>query len=74
MKFLMDIFTEADGKTWDLGRFQWFVGTVAFFGLSGWAYIFRGQAFDPTAWGAGRAAVLASGAGMIWMKDKEKAP
>lgn len=73
MNFILNLFTEADGKTWDLGRFQWFVGTVVFFGLSGWAYIFHGQAFDPVAWGGGLAAVLGSGGAMLWMKSKETA-
>lgn len=71
MKFLLDCFSESDGKTWDVGRIQWFAGTVCFFGLSGWAYIFKGQAFDPVTWGAGLIAVLGSGAGMIWLKGKE---
>lgn len=72
MNFFKDLFTEADNQTWDLGRFQWLVGTVVFFSLSFWAYGFRGQAFDPVTWGAGFGAVLAAGGGMIWMKDKEK--
>lgn len=71
MKFIRDAFTESDGVTWDLGRFQWFVGTVVFFGLSAFAYIFKGQPFEPVTWGAGFAAVLAAGGGMVWMKSKE---
>lgn len=71
MKFIRDVFTESDGTTWDLGRFQWFVGSVIFFTLSGWAYVIHGQAFDPVAWGAGFAATLAAGGGMILMKGKE---
>lgn len=71
MKFIRDVFTEADGTTWDLGRFQWFVGTVVYFGLSGFAYVVKGQAFEPVTWGAGLAAVLAAGGGMVWMKSHE---
>lgn len=71
MKFIADLFTESDGKTWDLGRFQWFVGTIVFFALSIFAYTWKGQAFEPVTWGGGLAAVLAAGGGMIWMKGKE---
>lgn len=71
MKFIRDVFTEADDATWDLGRFQWFVGTVVYFCLSGWAYIVKGQVFEPVTWGAGLAAVLAAGGGMVWMKSHE---
>ncbi len=71
MKFVRELFTEADNTTWDLGRLQWFVGTLVFFALSGWAYGWRGQTFDPVSWGTGLGAVLAAGGGMIWMKDKE---
>ena len=71
MKFISNMFTEADNVTWDLGRVQWFVGTVVFFALSAWAYGYKGQAFDPVSWGGGLAAVLAAGGGMIWMKSKE---
>jgi len=73
MSFVKNLFTEADGVTWDLGRLQWFVGTVVYFGLSGYVYVFKAQAFDPVAWGAGFAAVLAAGGGMVWMKSKEAA-
>jgi hypothetical protein len=73
-KILFDCFTEADGKTWDLGRIQWFVGTLVFFGMTGWVYGYKGQMFDPAAFGTGLGLVLAAGGGMIWMKDKEKEP
>lgn len=72
MKFIRDVFTEADGVTWDLGRLQWFVGTVVFFALSGFAYMIRGQVFDPVAWSTGFAGSLVAGGGMVWMKSKEK--
>ncbi len=65
------MFTEADGKTWDLGRMQWFVGTAVFFALSLWAYGWNNQPFDPVLWGTGFGAVLMAGGGMIWAKGKE---
>lgn len=71
MNFILNLFTEADGKTWDLGRFQWFIGTVIFFALSGWAYGIHKQVFDPVAWSAGFSASLLAGGGMLWAKSKE---
>lgn len=72
MKFLRDLFTEADGTTWDAGRIMWALGFFAFIGLAVMAYAVNKQDFDPVAFGTGLGLVLASGGGMIWMKDKEK--
>jgi len=72
MKFIRDLFTESDGKTWDLGRVQGTIGFATFLGLSVFAYIVKGQAFDPATWGAGFGAVVAAYGAMIWMKDKEQ--
>ena len=72
IKFITDCFTEADGKTWDLGRIQWFIGTLVFFGVSLFSYIYHGQTFDPVAWATGFSGTLLAGGGMIWLKDKEK--
>lgn len=72
MKFFRDLFTEADGKTWDLGRVQGTIAFATFLGLSVYAYCWKGQTFDPSAWGIGFGAVAAAYGAMIWMKDKEK--
>ncbi len=71
MALIKNLFTESDNATWDVGRFQWAAGTVVFFVLSLYAYIYKGQTFDPTTWGAGFGAVMASGGAMIWMKGRE---
>ena len=72
MKLVIDLFTEADGKTWDLGRVQGTVAFAAYLLTMTWAYVWRGQAFDPQAVGIGLAAVMAGYGGMIWMKGKEQ--
>lgn len=71
MNLLLNLFAEADNKTWDFGRLQWFVGTLVYFGLSLYAYCWKGQPFDPVMWGTGFASVMAGGGAMIWMKGKE---
>lgn len=72
MKFIRDLFTESDNTTWDLGRVQ---GTIAFgsvlFAML-WAYIVRGQNFDPQSVGIGIAALMAGYGGMIYLKGKEQ--
>ena len=68
---LKDLFTESDNETWDVGRLQWAVGTIVYFALSAYAYVWKGQPFDPIAWGTGFGAVMAGGGGMVWMKGKE---
>lgn len=72
MNLLYNLFAEADNKTWDLGRLQWFVGTVVFFSLSVYAYWWNKQVFDPVLWGTGFASVMAGGGAMLWMKGKEQ--
>jgi hypothetical protein len=66
-----NLLTEADNTTWDVGRFQWAAGTVVFFLLSLYSYIYKGQMFDPIAWGTGFGAVMAAGGAMVWIKSKE---
>jgi hypothetical protein len=73
MKFVRDLFTEADGATWDLGRVQGTVGFVTFLALSVFSYGIKGDKFDPQTWGIGFGAVTAAYGAMILLKDKEKA-
>jgi hypothetical protein len=68
---IKQLLTEADNSTWDVGRFQWVIGTIIFFLLSLYAYGYNGQAFDPMTWGAGFGAVMGGGGAMVWMKSKE---
>jgi hypothetical protein len=71
VKFIRDLFTEADGTTWDLGRVQGTLGFALFLFLSGYAYTWKGDKFDPQAWGIGFGAVTAAYGAMILLKDKE---
>jgi hypothetical protein len=71
MKFFMDLFTESDNVTWDLGRV---LGSIAFLQYLGYgldAYVIRGQMFDPISAGSGLAAMMAGFGAMILMKGKE---
>ncbi len=64
IKFLL-----SDEKNqWDLGILQWFMGTMFYFGFSGYAYLFKNQTWDPTTWGIGLVTVLGSGAALQWMR------
>lgn len=60
-----------DNHTLDMGRILWFLGAIVFFALSGFA-IFKGQAFDPVAWGTGFGAVLAGGGAALGMKARSE--
>ena len=71
MKFLTDLFTETDGTTWDLGRVQGTIAFATYLVYAGWAYVVKGQVFDPQAVGIGIAALMAGYGGMIWAKGKE---
>ena len=70
-KFFTDLFTEADGVTWDLGRVAGTVAFLQYLGYGLYAYVFKGQVFDPQASGLGLAALMAGYGGMIWAKAKE---
>lgn len=66
------LLTQADNETWDVGRVQWAIGVAVYFLLSAFAYVYKGQPFDPMAWGTGFGAVMAGGGGMIWLKRSEE--
>lgn len=59
-KFVKDLFTGRDNKTYDIGRVLWFGSAVAFVGLTAYA-IHQGGIFDPIAWGTGMAAIIGAG-------------
>ena len=61
-KILKDCFTERDNRTFDLKRFQWFIGSVIFFGLEIYSVGFKGTTYDALAFGGGLAATLGAGA------------
>jgi hypothetical protein len=62
-------FTGKDNETLDIGRVLWAAGTIVFFVLSIHS-TYKGQPFDPTAWGSGFAAVLAGGGAALGFKSK----
>lgn len=70
-KFFRDLFTEADNTTFDLGRVQGTLAFASYLFYAFWAYVIKGQSFDPQTAGIGLAAVMAGYGGMIWMKGKE---
>lgn len=72
MKFLRDIATDYDGKTYDTGR------SLALFCVASLtimqAYsVYRGAAFDPMAYGGGVAAIIAC-LGVAIFGDNHKRP
>ncbi len=67
MRCLCQLFTGRDNSTWDLGRVLWAKMATAYVGLSAW-HVLHAGGFDPVAWGAGAAAVLAAGGAAIGLK------
>lgn len=63
-----NLFTGKDNQTHDIGRLLWAVSVLAFLGMSFFA-IWRGQAFDPVAWGTAIALVLAGGGASVAIKS-----
>lgn len=68
-KFVKDIFTGVDGKTYDLGRVLWAFSAVFSHILYGIA-IYRGLAFDWMAYGGGNAALHTAFGASLLMKSK----
>lgn len=74
MKFLIDLFTGPDNKTWDLVRCGVGTGVVTLI-LAQFASILKGGAFDALQLGGGLAAIIGAGAAGMWArKDTELAP
>lgn len=67
-RFFRDMFTGRDNKTYDLGRVLWFQSIQAFIGVSAYA-LHKGGTFDPVLWGAGLAALMASGGAALGLKS-----
>jgi hypothetical protein len=78
-RFFHDMFTGRDNHTFDMGRILWFQSIQAFIGLSVYA-LYKGGTFDPVLWGAGLAALMASGGAALGLKSgtepefREKTP
>lgn len=67
-RFFHDMFTGRDNHTFDMGRILWFQSIQAFIGLSVYA-LYKGGTFDPVLWGAGLAALMASGGAALGLKS-----
>ena len=73
MRFLKDLFTEADGRTFDLKRALWALGILWFMACETYA-IARGQAFDPQGTAVGLGGLIAAGGAAIAMNRKAETP
>jgi hypothetical protein len=70
-KFLKDLFTGKDNKTWDLGRIMWFQGVLVYFTMTLYS-LYQGIAIDPMNWATGFGALMAgSGAAMLLKQSSE---
>jgi len=70
-KFLRDLFTGKDNKTWDLGRVMWAKGTVVYFAMTLYS-LYKGIAVDPLNWATGFGAILAAGGAAIMLKKNDE--
>lgn len=72
MRFVTDLFTEADGKTWDLGRVQGTIGFATFLALAVYSVVVKGAPFNAQEFGIGFGSVSLAYGAMVMLKDKEK--
>lgn len=72
-RLLRDLFTEADGRTFDLKRALWALGVVWFMACETYA-IARGQPFDPQGTAIGLGGLIAAGGAAIAMNRKSETP
>ena len=72
MQFIRQLLTESDNATGDLARVMAALSGMTFLGLSIWAYGWRGQPFDPQAFGIGLGSMLAAFGAAVMLKDREK--
>ena len=73
MSLLRDILTaDRDSRVYDLVRVGTALSLVVGLGLTVYAVVYRGDAFDLTAFGTGIGLILAAGGGAMWArKDRE---
>lgn len=73
-KFLRDLFTGKDNKTWDLGRVMWAKGVIVYFAMTFYS-LYKAIPIDPLNWATGFGAILAAGGAAIMLKrNDEPAP
>lgn len=64
-------FTGKDNRTVDLGRVMWFVGAVAFIGISIYFVIQKGQ-WNPLEWGSGFAIINGGSGAAVKFKENSE--
>jgi hypothetical protein len=62
------LFSGKDNNTPDLGRVLWAISLVSFISLTFYSLATGHYTFDPVTWGAGCAALLASGGAALYAK------
>lgn len=70
-KFLRDLFTGRDNKTWDLGRVMWALGVLAYFSQTLYS-IYKDMPIDHMNWATGFGAIMAAGGAMLLMKKGDE--
>ena len=73
-KIFQDIFTGADGVTYDVARVLWFFTTLIGHLIYGFLVIFKGVQFDWVAYGSGNAALHGSFGASLWAKANTEPP
>jgi hypothetical protein len=69
MTFWKHLFTGRDNHTYDLGRVLWATSLFSFIAITLYSLYKGGYDFDPVTWGAGCAALLASGGAALGLKS-----
>lgn len=59
-KLIQDLFTSADGTTWEWASIQGALGFIAYLVFSTYHYIVLKQPFDPVQFGTGTGAIAAA--------------
>ena len=72
-KMIMDWFTEADGKTFDVVRLLYVAGVLSYIIMAIWA-LAKGQAWQPERYGYGFAATLVGGGAAIGIRAHFERP
>lgn len=67
-KFFKDLFTLADGTSYDLGRVLWALGVIWYLALGIFAILLNKQAFNFVEAGTGLGLALAGGGAALWAK------
>lgn len=70
-KFLRDLFTGKDNKTWDLGRVMWASGVITYFAMTLYS-LYKAIPVDPLNWATGFGAILAAGGAAIMLKRQDE--